>query len=172
MNSPVSPNSSINPRSKNKYSVVSGRRVVLAMFALGILATTFLWIYWTIRMMPFMPLQEALVTEFRDSRPRAEGGHAKGTGQPVLQVSMRCDFDPTSDASENQERLAIWLETTRDIAGTKLDLSTYEILAVHLYFERKERGILQKTFFKDLRSWEDLDADKITGIKGYNSSAP
>ena len=146
--------------------VISGRRVVVAMCTLGILATAFLWTYWTVRMMPFMPLQEALVTEFtKASRPRAEGGHAKGTGQSVLLISMRSTFDPTASSGDGQQQVADWLATTRDIAATKLNLSEYEVLAVHLYHDVKERGILQKTFFKDVDTWKDLDGVVITGMK-------
>ena len=35
------------------------------MFSMGILATGFLWVYWTIQLTPFMPLQEVLESEFR-----------------------------------------------------------------------------------------------------------
>jgi hypothetical protein len=47
---------------------VSGRLIVASMFLLGICATSFLYTYWTLHLMPFMPLQESLVREFPGSR--------------------------------------------------------------------------------------------------------
>ncbi|MFN5076862.1 MAG: hypothetical protein ACK5MO_14810, partial [Planctomyces sp.] len=46
---------------------VSGRTVVVLMFVMGILATAFLYTYWTLHLTPFMPLQEAIVREFPGS---------------------------------------------------------------------------------------------------------
>lgn len=140
---------------------ISGRRLVVSMFAMGILATAIIWIYWTVRMTPFMPLQEALIQEFPDSRPYAEGGSLKKSGRSVLKVVLKTDFDPTSEESNAQ--VAARLERTRELAEQLAELSTYEVMALHLYYPQKERGISQQTFFRDVATWAELDAVEVVG---------
>lgn len=136
---------------------VSGRRVVMAMFAFGILATATLWVYWQWHLMPFMPLQRVLAEQFDDSRPHVTGGRRRLHEQTpfTLHVSMRVPFDPTlpTSAAEVEQRLV----KTRDLAAKHLPESEYQILAVHLYFPKKEDRIEQDTFRKNIRTWEDVD---------------
>lgn len=142
---------------------VSGRGVVAAMFLLGILATAFLWTYWTIRMTPFMPLQEALEAEFPDSSPRVEDGVLKKSGQSALKVVLRTDFDPRAETEASESQIRQRLERTRDLADELLELQSWEILALHLYHPLKERGISQRTFFRDIQTWDELDTQELIG---------
>jgi len=143
---------------------LSGQYAVVAMFVLGIAATTFLWTYWNTRMIPFMPLQKALEQRFPDSAPRAEGGTTKESEQTVLLVAMRADFDPLAETPEAVAAVNSRMEATRELALELIDLDSYEILAVHLYFPLKEEKISQQTFFRDVATWQELDRDEIKGL--------
>lgn len=142
---------------------LSGRMIVAAMFCLGILATAFLWSYWTVRMTPFMPLQQALEREFPDSSPRAEDGTIKKTGESALKVVMRTSFDPRADTPATNAGIADRLERTRLLATELADLPKYDVLALHLYQPRKEQGISQKSFFRQVATWGERDAADVIG---------
>lgn len=133
---------------------VSGRKVVVAMFALGIVATGILWTYWQLHLMPFMPLQEALVREFEDSRPHVEGGTRKiHKGTPsILRIVMRVPFDPTLEDAATETRLQSLFETTRTLAAQHTELEQYQEIEIHLYFEEKEQVLHQQSFRIDLSS--------------------
>jgi len=76
---------------------VPGKYVVVAMFALAIALTGFLWIYTRLHRAPFIPLRTALVEEFgRASAPRVEGGRPR-RGPMTLRVVLRTAFDPSLD---------------------------------------------------------------------------
>jgi hypothetical protein len=154
----------VTPTFETPARAFSGRLAVVAMFALGITATAFLWNYWTVRMTPFMPLQKALEQRFPDSAPRAEGGTIKDSDTTVLQVVMRTKFDPLSDTPEAVAAVESRLNGTRELASRLADLASYEILALHLYFPLKEERISQQTFFRDVVTWEELDGDKVKGL--------
>ena len=157
MSDPESPS----PQSSGRS--VPGQGVVVTMITFGILATAFLWTYWTVRMTPFMPLQEALEQQFPDSAPRVEGGTIKDSGETVLQVVLRTDFDPRDQAQESQEQVEKRLTETRKLATELADLPSYEILALHLYYPLEEQAISQQTYFRDVQTWNELDAAKIKG---------
>ena len=146
---------------KTDSGTISGRIVVIAMFSLGILATAILWTYWTVRMTPYMPLQEALEREFRDCLPRVEGGTLKKTGDSVLKVVLRSSFDPRAESEASKSAILDRLERTRLLATELADLPNYRILALTLYFPTKERGISQKTFFRQVSTWKELDASTL-----------
>ncbi len=144
---------------------MSGRTVVLAMIVFGILATAILWTYWTIHMTPFMPLQEALEKEFPDSRPHVMGGSVKKNGDSVLRVVLQADFDPRADTASNTSKVLSRLERVRVLATELANLSSYRVLAMHLYFPLKEQGISQRTYFRDVATWEELDAATLIGTE-------
>lgn len=150
------------PQSSNR--TLSGRQAVLAMFALGVTATAFLWINWTVRMTPFMPLQTALEQRFPDSAPRAEGGTVRDSNKTVLQVVMRTDFDPLAKTAKEVAAVESRLNVVRELATELADLDSYEILALHLYFPMREERISQETFFRDVTTWEELDGARIKGL--------
>lgn len=131
---------------------VSGRKVVIAMFALGIVATGILWTYWQLHLMPFMPLQEALVREFEDSRPHVEGGTRKmHKGTPsILRIVMRVPFDPTLEDEATEAQLRSLFETTRTLAAQHTELEQYNEIEIHLYLEEKEQVLHQQSFRIDL----------------------
>src|ERR1700691_6004344 len=83
---------------------VSGRAVVIGLFAFGIALTSILWIYWTLHTAPFRPLQDALAVEFPGSSPRVTGGQRKmHKGTPkILQVILRVDFDPLTQTKKGE----------------------------------------------------------------------
>lgn len=147
------------------FGRISGRGVVVAMFSMGILATGFLWVYWTVQLTPFMPIQEVLETEFPNSRPQVKSGTIKNSGDTVLKVVLQTDFDPRSDSEAVQAKIRARLERTRELAVELADLPSYSILAMHLYFPMKEQGISQKTFFRDVATWAELDEEKVTAWK-------
>ncbi|MFN6151495.1 MAG: hypothetical protein ACK5BP_16175, partial [Planctomyces sp.] len=86
---------------------VSGRTVVVLMFVMGILATAFLYTYWTLHLTPFMPLQEAIVREFPGSAPRVNGGRKKIHKQTpmILRIAIKSETDPTSEAPADQQAM-------------------------------------------------------------------
>ena len=90
----------------------------MAMFSLGIVATGTLWFFWNLQLMPFMPLQDALVAEFEGSSPRVDGGRRKGQkGTPkILRVVMRVPFDPTSPEPSAQSQIETRLRRTQELA--------------------------------------------------------
>lgn len=142
------------------HKAVSGRKVVLAMFTLGIVATGVLWTYWQLHLMPFMPLQRALFEEFEDSRPHVEGGSRKmHKGTPaILRVVMRVPFDPTADDPQTKEQLQHRFDRTRALAAQHTDLDQYQELEMHLYAEEKEQVLHQQSFRIDLA---DPDAPAV-----------
>ncbi len=150
------------PQSPNR--TFSGQQAVFAMFALGVTATAFLWINWTVRMTPFMPLQTALEQRFPDSAPRAEGGTIRDSDKTVLQVVMRTDFDPLATTTREVAAVESRLNVARELATDLADLDSYEILALHLYFPMKEDRISQETFFRAVATWEELDGARIKGL--------
>jgi len=152
---------SLSESSPSVFGRLSGRGVVVAMFSMGIMATGFLWVYWTIQLTPFMPLQEVLESEFPKSRPQVKGGTIKKSGDTVLKVVLQTDFDPRSDSRAAGAKIKARLERTRELANELADLSSYSILALHLYFPMKEQGISQKTFFRDVATWAELDEEKV-----------
>jgi hypothetical protein len=145
------------------FGRISGRGVVVAMFSMGILATGFLWAYWTVQMTPFMPLQEVLESEFPKSRPQVKGGTIKKSGDTVLKVVLQTDFNPRSDSEAVQAKIKARLDRTRELASELADLPSYSILAMHLYFPMKEQGISQKTFFRDVATCAELDEENVIG---------
>ena len=136
---------------------VSGVKAVIAMFTLAIVATSFLWIYWDMHLMPFMPLLEKLAEEFVQCSQRVDGGRRKThKGTPmILRVVMRVPFDPTSSAPDVKDEIEARITRTMELAEKYSDLGKYEQLDVHLYNEPKEKEIQQKTFSKEIRKPAD-----------------
>lgn len=111
---------------------VSGRKVVLAMFAFGIIMTGALWVYWELYTRPFRPLQHAINAAFPESSPRVIGGRHKShkAGNPkTLRIVIQVAFDPTTAADELLND-----QTSRllALAAEHLDLTDYEQVEIHL----------------------------------------
>ncbi|MCP4783191.1 MAG: hypothetical protein GY878_06545 [Fuerstiella sp.] len=124
------------------------------MFTLGIVATGTLWYFWNLKLMPFMPLQEALVAEFERCSPRVDGGRVKGKEDTpkILRVVMRVPFDPTSSAPSVQSQIATRISRTGELARQFVSSDDFEILEVHLFSEHKEQSLRQKTFTRQFAS--------------------
>jgi hypothetical protein len=124
------------------------------MFTLGIVATGTLWYFWNIQLMPFMPLQDALVAEFEGCSPRVDGGRRKGQkGTPkILRVVMRVPFDPTSSDQSSQSQIETRLTKTEELARKFVVDDDYELLELHLFSEHKEQMLRQKTFTRQMAS--------------------
>lgn len=133
---------------------ISGSKLVIAMFGLAITATSILWFYWDMHLMPYMPLQEALATEFEDSSPRVDGGQRKiHKGTPmILRVVMRVPFDPTSSELDIQNQIESRIARTKELAISHTEVEKFQTLEVHMYFQIKEKTIKQKTFEKSLKN--------------------
>jgi hypothetical protein len=147
---------------KQQSGTISGRKLVIMLFAFGALATATLWGYWQLHMMPFMPLQAALVEAFgKDCAPRVEGGQRKMHKQTtrMLRVVMRVPFDPEIDDSETQARIVKYLTQVRDIAENHVDITEYDTLELHLFQENQEQALKQFTVRKNLKSWQDVNED-------------
>lgn len=122
------------------------------MFALGIMATGTLWYFWNLQLMPFMPLQDALIAEFEHCSPRVDGGRLKGNkGTPkILRVVMRVPFDPTSSDQSAQAQIETRLVRTEELARKFVVDDDYEVLELHLFSEHKEQSLRQKTFTRQI----------------------
>ena len=141
---------------------ISGRLIVASMFLMGICATAFLYTYWTLHLMPFMPLQEALVKEFPGSAPRVNGGQKKMHKQTplVLQVMMKSPVDPRSDKQDDQaaianlqQRVAAMVREQNPLPG----LQQLELHVYHLVAEDEIRGRSWRLLMPDGQAWEEVD---------------
>ncbi len=138
---------------------VSGRMLVAAMFAMGITATGLLFLYWNLHLMPFMPLQKAIVAEFKGSAPRVEGGRRKmHKGTPMLlRVVMKVPFDPVSTDTATTEKLDLYMRRIHELASVHTEIQLYEFLEVHFYHLVKEKELRERTLRRSLKSWEAVD---------------
>lgn len=133
---------------------ISGRVVVVSMFALAIVLISVLYTYWTLHLTPFMPLQEALAAEFDNCSPRVDGGRRKiHKGTPnILRVVMRVPFDPNATDDATVALIEKRMEGTQRLAKAKVEeFDTYNTLEVHMYQEEKEGELSQNSFERELR---------------------
>src|SRR5579863_5019565 len=73
---------------------VSGKWVVIGMFAFGLLGVAMIWQYAVLELGPFEPLAKAIKSEFPGSRPHVKGGRPRNK-PPLLRIVMEVDFTPT-----------------------------------------------------------------------------
>lgn len=119
---------------------------MITMFALGILATAALWIFWTKHLEPFMPMQLALNERFEGATARVDGGQRqlhKGTPS-VLSVRIKVPFDPNDDASAEQTQEVV--DECVRLSGIHVAEMQFDEIVVLMYhqYEVKERGASQK----------------------------
>lgn len=129
-------------------SGLSGRWVVVGMFAFGLAATAILWIYWDLHTAPFRPLQEALAKEFPGTRPHVEGGqHKMHEGTPkILRIVMRVPFDPTAEHSKTERFVDRLIPFVRE----HHDVTAYDRLEIHLFWPEPEQEIKERTIVKEV----------------------
>jgi hypothetical protein len=146
---------------------VSGRTVVVLMFVMGILATAFLYTYWTLHLTPFMPLQEAIVREFPGSAPRVNGGRKKIHKQTpmILRVAIKSETDPTSEAPADQQAMLHLRQRIAAMTRELQPLPGIEQLEVHVYKLLKEDQIRKQAWqllMTDGAQWQPLDETGTT----------
>jgi len=141
---------------------VSGRLIVASMFLMGICATTFLYTYWTLHLMPFMPLQESLVREFPGSAPRVNGGQKKMHKQTpvVLQVMMKSPVDPWSKAPTDLVAIATLQKRVLELVREQNPLPGLQQLELHVYqlvAEDEIQGRSWRILMPAATAWEEVD---------------
>jgi len=141
---------------------VSGRTVVVLMFVLGILATAFLYTYWTLHLTPFMPLQEAIVREFPGSAPRVNGGRRKIHKKTpmILRVAIKSEVDPTSEQPAEQQAMLHLRQRVAAMTRELQPLPGIEQLEVHVYKLLKEDQIRKRAWqlqMTDDAQWQQMD---------------
>ncbi len=125
---------------------VSGRAVVLGMFAFGVVMTGALWGYWEFYTRPFRPLQYAINEAFPDSSPRVIGGEHKSHKQAfpsTLRIVIRVDFDPANAA---EAVVKPYTSRLLELAAAHADLSAYEQVEIHLVHRVPEAETEQRSF--------------------------
>lgn len=125
-------------------TTVSGSKVVLAMFGLGILATTALSFYWTKHLEPFMPMQQAVNERFKNASARIDGGQRKlHKGTPsVLSVRMRIPFDPNE--SENDSQVQEIVDECVQLSKIHVADMKFDEIVVLMYHQVKESKASQR----------------------------
>lgn len=169
------------PSRRPAVPVLSGRKVVAIMFLFGIAATAALYIYWTLHLMPFMPLQQAIVAEFPGSAPRVDGGQRKKRDNTpvILRIVMKTELDVFSTASDLvAEREALQARVI-ELSQQHTTLPGLHFVELHLYRLVKEKEIVERSFRFDLRQriWEEIDGKGavLTGVgraAGATTSLP
>lgn len=118
----------MNAESRNvSFPKVSGRWVVLAMLAFGVIMTGGIWVFSKFELEPFQPLARAIKAEFPGSHPHVKGGRPK-KGAPLLRIVMQVDFTP----QETDARVLHIAERVIALAKQNLDLVEYEKLEIHI----------------------------------------
>jgi hypothetical protein len=128
---------------------VSGRGMVLAMLAFGTMTTATMWIYWTLHVGPFRPLQDAIAAAFPHSSPRVDGGQRKmHKGTPkILRIVMRVEFDPTKETNRGEAVV----DAVEKIARQHVDLDAYEKLELYLFQGVPEQDVRQQEYSRELQ---------------------
>jgi len=131
-----------------KRFIVSGRIIVALMFLLGILATSFLYAYWTLHLMPFMPLQEAIVGEFPGSAPRVDGGRKKMHKDTplILRIAMKTEVDPLSEVPSDVEEIQKIRTRIAALAESLKPLPGMDLLELHIYKLVEEDSIRKRSW--------------------------
>ncbi len=109
------------------FPTISGRTVVLAMLAFGIVMAGSIWVFSIFEIEPFQPLTRAIKAEFPKSEPHVKGGRPKKQ-PPLLRVIMQVDFTP----SETDERVTHVVDRVTALAKQHLNLAEYETLQIHI----------------------------------------
>lgn len=160
-------------------SFLTGRKVVASMFVMGICATAFLYGYWTLHLMPFMPLQEAIVAEFPGSAPRVNGGKKKLHKETptILQIGMKLKFDPTGTDAETVAAVRTLQSRIHELVKQKVDFPELDIVELYIYQLQQEHEIRKRSFRLDYRlatEWTEVDltGNPIIGNRAASESGP
>jgi hypothetical protein len=123
----------------NESGTISGRWVVIGIFAFAVLVVFGMWLYIDRHTAPFRPLRRALAREFLNSAPKVEGGQTKmNAGTPhILRIVMRVEFNPNADTAEAKR----FAHRVAEFAQQHHDLTQYEVIEIHLYYAEPENKI-------------------------------
>lgn len=158
--------------------LISGRTVVVLMFVLGILATAFLYTYWTLHLTPFMPLQEAIVREFPGSAPRVNGGRKKihKNTPMILRVAIKSEVDPTSEKPAEQQAMLHLRQRVEAMTRELQPLPGIEQLEVHVYKLLKEDQIRKRAWQLQMTAgaqWQQMDeTGTVSTVQKPQDAAP
>jgi hypothetical protein len=140
---------------------VSGKLVVVGMFAFGLLMTGLLYAYWDLHTRPFRPLQEAIAKSIPKSSPRVIGGKHKShqkAAQNTLRIIVQVDYNPLEASNEaRRDELA---RTILQLARTHHDVSPYELIELHLEHRVPERPNVVWSSKRTPTEWEAFAALK------------
>lgn len=155
-----------NPEEPARRPFLTGRKVVASMFLMGIFATAFLYGYWTLHLMPFMPLQEAIVAEFPGSAPRVNGGKRKlhKDTPGMLQIGMKLKFDPTASDAKSVASIKNLQTRIQDLVKEKVEFGKLDweldVIELYVYQLIQEQEIRERSFRLDFRNpveWVEVD---------------
>ncbi|MEJ7593591.1 MAG: hypothetical protein WKF77_18795 [Planctomycetaceae bacterium] len=141
---------------------ISGRWLVIGMFAMGITATGLLYAYSTLHLGPFRSLQDAIVKEFPGSSPRVDGGKKRmQLGTPtILRILMKSEVDPVSESEESVRQMMAMRQRIAELALEKVTLPDLAIIELHVYKLVQEDQIRKRSYRLDLKSgaeWIEID---------------
>ncbi len=141
---------------------ISGRWLVIGMFAMGITATGLLFAFSTLHLGPFKPLQEAIVREFPGSAPRVDGGKKRMQldTPTILRILMKTEIDPLSESDESVRAMMAMRKRIAELAVEKVTLPDLAIIELHVYKLVQEDQILKRSYRLDLKSgadWIEID---------------
>ncbi len=141
---------------------ISGRWLVIGMFAMGITATGLLYAYSTLHLGPFKPLQEAIVKEFPGSSPRVDGGKKRMQldTPTILRILMKSEIDPLSEHEESVRKMTAMRNRIAELVRENVTLPDLAILELHVYKLLQEDQILKRSYRLDLKSgtdWMEID---------------
>ena len=136
---------------------ISGRWLVIGMFAMGITATGLLYAYSTLHLGPFKPLQEAIVQEFPGSSPRVDGGKKRMQldTPTILRILMKSEIDPLSADEQSVREMLALRKRIAELTREKVPLPDLAIIELHVYKLVQEEQILKRSYRLDLKSGED-----------------
>lgn len=140
------------------------------MFLFGSVATGLLYAYWTLHLMPFMPLQAAIVQEFPGSAPRVDGGKKRMSQNTptILRIVMKSQIDPLSEKPESVEEITFIRSRIAKLAVEKVQLPDLAIIELHIYKLLQEKEIRERSWRLELESggdWYEVDqrGERIPG---------
>jgi len=145
--------------------IVSGKALVIGMFAFGLLLTGVLYAYWDLHTRPFRPLQDAIAGAIPESHPRVVGGrhksHQKGSPN-TLRIIVQVDYNPLLEASHSQRDEVV--RKILELARTHHDVSSYEKIELHLEHRVPERPPVVWSSIQTPAEWEAFPVrDAIPG---------
>jgi len=132
---------------------------------MGITATSLLYVYSSLHLGPFRPLQDAIVAEFPGSAPRVDGGRKRlnEDSPTILRILMKTEIDPDSDSEDSLRKMNTLRKRIAELVLNKTPLPDIGIIELRVYKLLQEDKTLARSFRLNLRSGEDwVDVDPGT----------